>query len=69
MTETLNTSSAAIECDACANSIQRALGRLAGVRQVAVDVESKTIGVEYDPAQVKESEIQERLALIGFPVS
>ena len=67
MTETFQTHSAAIECDACANSIQRALGKLAGVQQVTVDVESKTIRVEYNPAQVKENEITERLALIGFP--
>ena len=67
MTETFQTRSSAIECDACANSIQRSLGKLAGVQQVLVDVENKNIRVDYDPAQVKESEISKRLALIGFP--
>ena len=69
MTEKFQAHSDAIQCEGCANSIQRSLGKMTGVHQVVVDVSSKTIRVEYDPAQVKAGEINERLSQAGFPVT
>ncbi len=68
MTDTLELRSAAIHCDGCAASIQRSLGKLAGVQSATVDVERKTVRVVFDPAQATESGIRERLAAAGFPV-
>ena len=69
MTETFQTRSEAIECEACASAIQRSLGKMAGVQKVAVDVLGKAVRVEYHPAQVSESDLRERLIQAGFPAA
>ena len=57
----------AIECDGCANSIKRSLGKLAGVSEVKVDVAEKRVEVEYDPQKVEEQAISARLEQAGYP--
>lgn len=57
-----------IECDGCANSIKRTLGKLAGVESVNVTVETKTIEVSYDDNTTNEEAIKTRLEGAGFPV-
>ena len=56
-----------IECDGCAASIQKALGRSAGVRQVAVAVPAQTVTVEYDDAETSPETLSQTLTDIGFP--
>ena len=56
----------AIECEGCANSIKRTLGKLPGVREVEVDVAGKNITVRYVPDEIGEAAIRDRLAAIGF---
>ena len=56
-----------IECDGCANSIKTVLGKLAGVAEVAVDVDTKTVTVTYDMAQTKNAILRDRLTTLGFP--
>lgn len=56
-----------IECEGCANSIKRTLGKLAGVESVAVTVDSKTIAVSYDSSVTNEEAIKARLEGAGFP--
>jgi copper chaperone CopZ len=56
-----------IECDGCANAIRNSLGKLKGVSSVAVDVDSKKVDVAYDPAEVNEAAIDDRLTNAGFP--
>jgi Cu+-exporting ATPase len=58
-----------IECDGCAASIQKALGRQDGVQTVAVDVPTKTIMVDFDPAATNPQQIADTLTDIGFPPS
>ena len=41
-----------ISCGHCKASIEGALSQLDGVTAVAVDVESKNVDVEFDPAKV-----------------
>jgi copper chaperone CopZ len=57
----------AIECDGCARSISRALGKLSGVGRVEVDVSSKVVTVDYGAERVKVADIAARLEQIGFP--
>lgn len=57
----------AIECDGCANSIKRSLGRLAGVSEVLVNVTEKKVEVEFDPDIVHEEAISARLEQAGYP--
>lgn len=56
-----------IECDGCAHSIKNALGKLAGVEAVEVDLDSKTVTVTYDMAQTSNAVLRERLTQMGFP--
>ena len=57
----------AIECEGCADSIRRSLGRLAGVQLVKVDVGAKHVKVEFNPAEVNEEALKARLEAAGFP--
>lgn len=55
-----------IHCEGCAASIQRSLGKLSGVREVAVDVAAKRIAVDFDEGATSETSLRERLAAVGF---
>ena len=55
-----------IECDGCANSIKRALGRVTGIQAVEVDVPAKNVMVRYDsPADAVT--VRSALDSAGFP--
>ena len=57
-----------IVCGGCAASIKKALGKIEGVEQIAVDVENKTIAVEHDERKISRERIVEKLDDIGFPI-
>lgn len=67
MTTTYTATCPEIHCDGCAASIQRVLGRLAGVQHIEVDIEKRQVRAEYDNRQVNPETIQERLTQAGFP--
>jgi copper chaperone len=57
-----------IECDGCANAIKNALGRIAGIGVVAVDVAKKVVEIQFEsPATV--GSISKALDRAGFPPS
>jgi len=56
-----------IECDGCAASIEKALGRQDGVQTVTVDVSAKRVTVTYDGARTGRAQVAEALTDIGFP--
>lgn len=56
-----------IECDGCAASIEKALGRQDGVQTVTVDVSAKRVTVTYDDARTGRAQVAEALTDIGFP--
>jgi P-type Cu+ transporter len=58
-----------IMCDACAGAIRRALGGQEGISRVDVDVPSKAVSLEFDPARITEAAVRERLARAGFTVA
>ena len=47
-----------IECDGCANAIKRALGKIAGVSEVSVNVNEKSIAVSHDNTVAHEILVQ-----------
>jgi copper chaperone CopZ len=67
MTTTLNVTCPDIECEGCAGAIHRSVEAVQGVQGVKVDVQGKRVAVEYDPAQVSDSQLRERLNRAGFP--
>ncbi len=57
-----------IHCEGCEQRIDRALGRLAGVRSVEASAQSQRVVVEMDPEMVGTEEVRERLDLLGYEV-
>lgn len=57
-----------LHCEGCEQRVGRALKRLDGVREVEASYRSQRIEVEYDPGQVGDEEIRERLDLLGYKV-
>ena len=58
-----------IACGICATAIQKALGKVEGIAEVAVDVPEKTVRIEHDPVLVSVEAILTRLEHAGFPAT
>jgi copper chaperone len=57
-----------VSCNHCKRAIETALGALAGVADVDVHVEEKTVVIDFDEAVVAETAILAALAEEGYPV-
>lgn len=57
-----------MSCGHCAASIQKAVGELAGVSQVQVDLATKTVAVTYDPTRVAPAALNQAITNQGFQV-
>jgi copper ion binding protein len=57
-----------ISCEHCQRTIERELGTLAGVQRVSVDIPTKHVQVDFDPAQISPDAIIARLDDEGYPV-
>jgi copper chaperone len=55
-----------IVCGGCAGAIKNALGKVGGISQVEVDVDTKTVSVEHNN-EVSRQKIIEVLDDAGFP--
>ncbi len=67
MTKTTTVKTPDITCGGCAGSIKNALGKMEGVKNVEVDVNTKMVSIEYDE-QIAREQIEAKLEDIGFPV-
>lgn len=57
-----------LHCEGCEQRVDRALKRLDGVREVEASYQTQRVEVEYDPGQVGEEQLRERLGLLGYEV-
>ncbi|HEX3030101.1 MAG TPA: heavy metal-associated domain-containing protein [Clostridia bacterium] len=57
-----------ITCSVCSNKIQQGVSTLNGIGDVSVDLKSKTVNVQYDPADVQPQEIRKKIASLGYEV-
>jgi len=57
-----------MSCNHCVSSIQKAVGAIEGVTNVAVDLESKTVTVEYEKEKVGLADIKEEIEDQGYDV-
>ena len=57
-----------ISCEHCIKSIEKAVTNLPGVRFVAGDPEGKLVTLEYDPALVDLTAIENAMEEEGYPV-
>lgn len=58
-----------ISCGGCANAIKKALGGVAGIDRVDVDVDAKTVTVAHDPDLASAAAVLTRLDHAGFPAT
>ena len=56
-------------CTGCENRIQRALGRLEGVRQATADHQTGEVRVVVDPAKTPAEEVRTCITHAGYEVS
>jgi copper ion binding protein len=57
-----------ISCGHCIETIHKAVEKLPGVKFVSGDPDSKTVVVEYDPAQAQMEQIESAMEEEGYPV-
>ena len=58
-----------ISCENCQRAIEGAVGSLAGVSSVKVDIATKTVQITYDPETVTLAKIEEVLDDNGYTVA
>jgi copper chaperone len=57
-----------ISCEHCQTSIEQAVGDLAGVEVVAVDIATRTVDISYDENAVALDRIIEAIEDVGYEV-
>ena len=58
-----------ISCEHCQHAIEGALGNVAGVNAVNVDIPTKSVHINYDPQKVTLGKIEEVLDDTGYTVA
>ncbi|MDQ6645409.1 MAG: cation transporter [Chloroflexota bacterium] len=58
-----------ISCEHCRHAIEGAVGALAGVSNVTVDIPTKAVHIDYDPQKVTLATIEEVLDDTGYTVA
>jgi len=58
-----------VSCGHCKMAIERAIGAMSGVNSVQVDVETKSVDIDFDEAVVQEAAILARLEEEGYPAA
>lgn len=56
-----------ISCQHCVHTITRELGTLSGIRKVGIDLDTKSVSVEYDETMTS-AEVESFLTEINYPV-
>ncbi len=57
-----------MSCSHCENSVKKAVGALAGVDKVSVDLANKKVTVEFDPEKVTGKQIFDAIEDQGYDV-
>lgn len=58
-----------MSCTACSSRIEKVVGRMQGVQQISVNLLTNNAQIEYDETLVKEQDILNRIAKLGFSAS
>ncbi len=57
-----------MSCSHCENSVKKAVGALNGVGNVTVDLKTKKVTIEFDPAKVNVDMIKDAIEDQGYDV-
>jgi Zn2+/Cd2+-exporting ATPase len=58
-----------MDCGGCAKTIEATLQQLAGVAEAKVSFATERLGVTYDPQQVDEASIRDRVTALGYTIA
>lgn len=58
-----------VSCGHCKHAIETAVGAMQGVGRVLVDIEHKTVDIDFDDAVASEASILTTLEEEGYPVA
>lgn len=64
-TDTINIHSSVV-CDMCKERVEKGLAYERGIRDVAVDLETKVVTVMFRPATISVYDIQKKIARLGY---
>lgn len=56
-------------CENCVNGITGSMNAVPGIEQIAVDLESASATVQFDPGAITAGQIAERITRMGFQAS
>lgn len=56
-----------ISCDHCKQTIESGMRSQPGVRDVAVEVDTRHVGIDYDEEQTDEEALRHEMAELGYP--
>ena len=66
--ETTSFNVPSITCSVCSNKIQQGLQSVDGIQNVDVNLKTKMVSVQYDPAQIQPQEIRKSVSAMGYEV-
>jgi copper chaperone CopZ len=58
-----------IRCGGCVDTVEKTLKALPGVERAVASETEKEVRVEFDPAQVSESQLRAALSRAGYPAA
>jgi copper chaperone len=58
-----------ISCQHCQHAIESAVGKIDGVKNVTVNIPTKTVHIEYDPQLVTQKKIEQVMDDVGYTVA
>ncbi len=57
-----------ISCSACSNKIQESVKNLSGIQNVAIDLKSQQVKVDYNPDSIMPQEIKMHISQMGYEI-
>lgn len=57
-----------ISCSACSSKIQEGVKSLTGVENVAVDLKSQQVKVDYNPENIMPKDIKKHISEMGYEI-
>ncbi len=66
--KTLQAKIGGMDCGGCAKTIEASLQQMLGVKEVSVSFATERLNVSYDPQQVNESTVYDRITALGYTV-
>jgi copper chaperone len=58
-----------ISCNVCSDKITNGIKTLNGISEVAVDLKTKMVKVDFNPEEIKPQDIRKKVASLGYEIA